>query len=49
VPTDTVKDEARNAGLAWRTVRRAKDRLGIAAKKSGAVEWVWTMPQDGHL
>ena len=49
VPTDAIKDEARKAGLAWRTVRRAKDRLGVAARKSGtAGEWVWTLPQDGH-
>jgi putative DNA primase/helicase len=45
-PTSTVKDEAKEAGLAWRTVQRAADRVGVVRKKGGMREgWYWTLPK----
>lgn len=42
-PTKTVEAEAKAAGIAWRTVRRASDALHI--KKRKTVEgWYWSMP-----
>jgi putative DNA primase/helicase len=45
---------ANSAGLAWATVRRAKDAPGIVSRKSGA-GWSWSLPtndrqdaQDAH-
>jgi len=43
-----VQAAAREAGLAWRTVERAKHRLGIAATRVGGVaaggQWWWRLP-----
>ena len=47
VPAKEVKAEANSAGLAWATVRRAKDRLGITPKREGFSDdgvWVWELP-----
>lgn len=35
VTAKQVRAEAEDAGLAWRTVRRAKDRLGLKVKREG--------------
>lgn len=46
-PTKDVKAEAEAAGLSWATIRRAKDRLGIKAKREGYGingQWVWVSP-----
>ncbi len=49
VPSGKIEDEARKAGLAWRTVRRAKDQLGVRVRKTGVDGgWVWSLPEDGH-
>jgi putative DNA primase/helicase len=47
-----VKDlqaDAKQAGLSWATIRRAKDRLGIVAEREshgrdGGGRWSWAMP-----
>lgn len=48
-PTKTVEAEAKAAGIAWRTVRRASDALQV--KKRKTVEgWYWSIPtQSGHV
>jgi hypothetical protein len=46
-----VKAEAEGAGLSWRTVRRAKNRLGIKPYKERGKEhgsWMWSLTQGGH-
>ncbi len=49
MPAKTIKTEVRDAGLSWRTVRRAKDTLGVTVRKSGVESgWVWSLPEDGH-
>ena len=47
-PQKDVKDAAHGAGLAWATVRRAKDRLGVQAQRvsfglDGTGHWVWSL------
>ncbi len=45
----SVQESAEGAGLAWRTVVRAKAALGAHAYKDGS-SWVWTMhPADGTM
>jgi putative DNA primase/helicase len=47
-----VKDlqaDAKQAGLSWATIRRAKDRVGVVAKREshgrdGGRRWTWAMP-----
>jgi hypothetical protein len=47
-----IKARAKEAGIAWRTIRRAKDRLEVGAEHrgdggtGGRGEWVWTMPKQ---
>ena len=42
-----VRREADNAGLAWRTVHRAKDSLGIRpVRASMDGPWVWRLPAE---
>ena len=45
VPSRRVQSEAREAGLAWVTVRRAKDFIGvIVSKKALDGGWTWELP-----
>lgn len=42
-----MKKDADGAGYAWRTVQRARQRLGIEAHKVGMTGgWVWAMPSS---
>ena len=47
-PSKLVEAEAKQAGIAWRTLRRASDCLGVKKKKSG-VAWYWELPQNFNL
>ena len=52
VPSRDVKRQARDAGCAWRTVRRAADALGVIRSKTGAPgevgqRWVWALSEGG--
>jgi len=42
-----LQESAQAAGHAWRTVERAKQRLGIKAARSGK-SWCWSLPQGRH-
>jgi putative DNA primase/helicase len=44
VPAKTVEAEAKAAGLAWRTVRRASDTLRVRKKKGMENRWYWSLP-----
>lgn len=51
IPTATqaVRSEAKDAGLAWRTVQRASDRLGVIKRKGNAElggRWYWSLPSS---
>ncbi len=48
-PAKKVKAAAAQAGLAWITVRRAKDRLKVAARKDGMdAGWTWSLPEGAQ-
>jgi hypothetical protein len=52
VLVNVLRDEAAKDEIAWRTVQRAKEELGVrAAKTSVRGPWVWRLPegQDRHL
>jgi hypothetical protein len=48
VHSKQVEKEAREASLAWRTVRRAKDKLGVQVRRAQGMEgrgpWSWSLP-----
>ena len=45
VPSRRVQSEAKDVGLTWATVRRAKDSLGVIAnKKALGGGWTWELP-----
>ena len=56
-----IKQQAQEAGFAWRTVRRAKELLGVEAIREGGIgekgRWIWRLtkkpkvsnPEFGHL
>lgn len=45
VDAKTLQEQAKRDGLAWRTVRRAKEELGIPAGKRGMTGgWQWSLP-----
>lgn len=51
IPAKQIQGEANKAGLAWRTVRRAKDTLGIISSKDAFESgWYWNLPahEDVH-
>jgi hypothetical protein len=43
---NAIKRSARDAGVAWRTLERAKKRLGVNSIKSAASAWEWHLPED---
>jgi RecA-family ATPase len=56
VPQKDVKADADGAGIAWATIRRAKEHLGIEPHKDGmGGGWTWALPkvlkslEDAHV
>ena len=47
-PTKHVETEAKAAGIAWRTVRRASDVLTVKKQKSNG-SWYWSLPGISNL
>jgi putative DNA primase/helicase len=46
VPSKQVKADSKEAVIAWRTIERAKSRLGIVANKTGMDGgWMWSLPR----
>jgi hypothetical protein len=45
VPCSKIQKEAKKAGVAWGTLRRAKNRLNVTVKKQQVAdgEWVWSL------
>ncbi|MBB2496834.1 AAA family ATPase [Pseudomonas sp. UL070] len=43
VPVEQIKAYAKSAGHAWRTVERAKKKLGAEAYKQGKGSWFWRL------
>jgi hypothetical protein len=48
---DDIKREAKDAGISWATVRRAKELIGAKSKKSGFDKgsWVWFLPPNAKM
>jgi hypothetical protein len=48
-PAKDIRRHAREAGLSWATVRRAKVKLGVKAEREGgfgsAGRWIWRLPR----
>lgn len=49
VPSKEVENEAKAAGIAWRTVRRASDELGVKKRKGDGGKWYWSLPKLSNL
>jgi len=46
-PVAQIRDEAKEAGFAWRTVQRAKDELGIKPyREQFGGAWTWSLPPE---
>jgi AAA domain len=46
--SEEIKTSAARARIAWRTVCRAKEKLGIKSHKAGLKEgWHWNLPNEG--
>jgi hypothetical protein len=44
-----LQKAAKAAGITWGTIRRAKDRLGVKARKLGLEGgWQWALPKHDH-
>jgi hypothetical protein len=48
-PSKKIYEEASEAGISARTLRRAKELLGVKSRKSGmASPWEWALPEGGQ-
>ena len=54
-PAKEIEGEAKEAGISWRTVNRAKKALGVTAERratsgdglGGSGRWYWSLPPKG--
>jgi hypothetical protein len=49
VPSKAVEVEAKEAGIAWRTVRRASDSLGVLKRRGEGGKWYWSLTNSANL
>ncbi|CAJ0873920.1 hypothetical protein R77569_02570 [Ralstonia mannitolilytica] len=49
VPAKEVESEAKAAGIAWRTVRRASDHLNVKKRKGDGGKWYWSLSKPGNV
>ncbi|CAJ0797249.1 AAA family ATPase [Ralstonia holmesii] len=49
VPSKAVEVEAKEAGIAWRTVRRASDSLGVQKRRGEGGKWYWSLAKSVNL
>ncbi|WP_412548885.1 AAA family ATPase [Ralstonia pseudosolanacearum] len=49
VPMKAIEAEAKEAGIAWRTVRRAADALGVKSRKGEGGKWYWCLPKVANM
>ncbi|WP_425219570.1 AAA family ATPase [Ralstonia solanacearum] len=49
VPMKSIEAEAKEAGIAWRTVRRAADALGVKSRKGEGGKWYWSLPKVANM
>ena len=45
VPVKSIEAEAKEAGIAWRTIRRASDALAVVKKRGAENRWYWSLPK----
>jgi hypothetical protein len=49
LPVAVVREHAKAADLSWRTIRRARELLGIIPRKKAFGDgWEWGLPEGGH-
>lgn len=49
IPAKKVRAESEGAGLAWATIRRAADRIGVKRDKAGMTAgWYWSLSADAE-
>ncbi len=46
VPVKSIEAEAKDAGIAWRTIRRASDSLGVVKRRGMENRWYWSLPKS---
>jgi len=49
VPTKSIEAEAKEAGIAWRTVRRASDSLSVKKRRGDGGKWYWSLSKPSNL
>ena len=43
VPVKCIESQAKEAGLAWRTIRRASDAMGVVKRRGAENRWYWSL------
>lgn len=50
VAAEEIETDAKNAGCSWATVKRAKNKIGVSARKKPEKNgsWYWVLPEDAQ-